>query len=305
MTHSRTGMTLPITYSLLVAWGLASTPLAAQDSVATLVLPPNDPALQRSLDSILRQQPFRRLVQQRQLSVALVDLSNPESIRYAGVLDNEMRYAASLPKIAILLGVFDAIERGDVEYTPALRQKMERMIRQSSNSISTELIELVGFEAIERTLRDPHYELYDRDREGGLWVGRDYGGGIGLWRRDPMHQISHGATARQVARFFVMLEQHTLVSDWASTEMKSIMARPEINHKFVLGLRRSRPGSRIFRKSGTWRNFHADAALVERDGRKYVAVALMESNTRNVLSRLIVRLDDIIHRPTGSVARNN
>ena len=151
------------------------------------------------------------------------------------------------------------------------------MIRRSSNSASTELILLVGFEAIAETLTDPRYELYDRERQGGIWVGRDYGGGPGLWRRDPMNQISHGATARQAARFFVMLQQQQLVSPEASIEMKEILGNPGIAHKFVRGLQNYWPDSKIFRKSGTWRTFHADAALVERDGHRYAAVALMES----------------------------
>lgn len=127
-----------------------------------------------------------------------------------------------------------------------------------------------------------------------MWVGRGYGNGVGLWRRDPIGNTSHGATARQVARFLVMMDQKTLVSEWASTEMKSIMGNPQINHKFVAGLS-SRPGSRIFRKSGTWKEWHADAALVERDGKKYVAVALAESPAGGtILSSLILRLDDLV-----------
>lgn len=103
----------------------------------------------------------------------------------------------------------------------------------------------------------------------------------------------------QVARFLVMMDQGRLVSPWASAETKSIMGKPAINHKFVRGLA-SRPRSRIFRKSGTWERWHADAALVERDGRKYVAVALLEApkgvSGGDVLSSLIVRLDDLIFR---------
>jgi beta-lactamase class A len=79
--------------------------------------------------------------------------------------------------------------------------------------------------------------------------------------------------------------------------MKSILSRPSIHHKFVRGLETSRPGSVIYRKSGTWQNYHADAALVERDGRTYVAVALLESpttSTQGVLASLIVRLDDLV-----------
>jgi len=259
------------------------------------VFPAKDRQLQRDLDRVLGQQPFRRLVRNNQLSVALVDLSTPGQVRYAGVQDDRMRYAASLPKIGILLGVFAEVDHGTIEYTPALRGKLERMIRRSENAVSTELIELVGFRAIEAALRDPRYQLYSPSRNGGLWVGRDYGGGIGVWRRDPLHKISHGATARQVARFFVMLERGELVSPDASAEMKSILGDPELHHKFVLGLDQ-RPNSKIYRKSGTWRQFHADAALVERDGRKYVAVALLESRSATgVFADLIVRLDDVVH----------
>ncbi len=93
-----------------------------------------------------------------------------------------------------------------------------------------------------------------------------------------------------------MLDQGELVSPWASAEMKQIMAKPEVKHKFVRGLS-SRPRSQIFRKSGTWKEWHSDSVLVERDGQKYVAVALMESSRTGVLARLILKLDDIIFMP--------
>lgn len=290
-----------LTLAALVALALPSTtrgqatPARAGETgpAATLSFPAKDVALQRQLDSILSVAPFRRLLQRRQLSVALVDLSDSSALRFAGVEDDRMRYAASLPKIAIMLTVFDGIEQGRFTYTPALRAELELMIRRSDNHASTRLIEMVGFEHIAAVLQDPRYQLYDPRRNGGLWVGRDYGGGPGLWRRDPMHQISHGATARQVARFLVMMQQGRLISPTASAEMKRIMGNPAIHHKFVLGLD-ARPRSRIFRKSGTWRDWHADAALVQRDGHTYVAVALMESSAKGIMSRLIVQLDNIV-----------
>jgi beta-lactamase class A len=204
-----------------------------------------------------------------------------------------MRYAASLPKIAIMLGVFDRVAAGELSYTPQLRRKLERMIRRSDNRASSELIELIGFEAIATALSDPRYQLYDEGRNGGLWVGKDYGGPLGYWHRDPLHDISHGATTRQVARFFVMLDRGELISPWASAEMKRVMGKPAIEHKFVRGLL-ALPRLLMFRKSGTWRNYHADAALVEHDGHRYVAVALVENAAGDsVLTRLIQRLDPI------------
>ena len=290
----------------LAVIGLAVTASAPRSSVGQPVanvaapeLDSRNPELQADLERVLAEQPFRRLVGRRALSVALVDVSNPGAVRYAGVDDDRMRYAASLPKIAILLGAFDQIDRGRIRYTPAIRRRLEDMIRRSSNRESTEMIRLIGFQSIANTLRDPRYNLYNPLLNGGLWVGRDYGGWVGVWRRDPLHQISHGATARQTARYFMMLDQGRLVSPWASAEMKDILSHPEIHHKFVSGLEQYRPTSQIFRKSGTWKQWHADAALVERDGKKYVAVALLEgSNGGSVFSELIVRLDDVIHRPT-------
>jgi len=296
----------PIFVVLGVTW-LASPGIAAvcqsqnqaqvgpTDSIASFAFPPKDSALQRSLERVLAEPPFKRHVTRGQLSVALVDLSTPGVIRFAAVDEDRMRYAASLPKIAIMLAVFEQIERGNIRYTPALRAKLEGMIRRSENSTASDLIRLVGFDAIESVLRDPHYDLYDRERNGGLWVGKGYGG-IGVWRRDPLYSISHGATARQVARFLVMLDQGLLISPTASAEMKRIMGNPEIEHKFVLGLR-NRTGLRIFRKSGTYKHWHADAAIVEHGTRKYVAVGLLEATQwQGVLSTLIGRLDDIIMR---------
>jgi beta-lactamase class A len=263
------------------------------DSIASFAFPPKDAALQRALESVLAGAPFARHVARGQLSVVLVDLSTPGVIRFAGIDEDRMRYSASLPKIAVMLAVFEQIDHGRLEYTPALREELEGMIRRSENRTASDLIRLVGFDAIESVLRDPHYDLYDPDRNGGLWVGKGYGG-IGVWRRDPMHQISHGATARQVARFLVMLDQGLLISPAASAEMKRIMGHPEIEHKFVLGLR-DRAGLMIFRKSGTYKRWHADAAIVEYPDHKYIAVGLLESTQwRGVLSTLIDRLDDII-----------
>ncbi len=202
--------------------GAGATPPPARGM--TLVLPPLDDGLQTGLDALVAEEPYRSLVRQGRLSIALVDLSDPGRMRYAAIDEDRMRYAASLPKIAIMLGVFDQIERGNLEYTPELRDRLERMIRRSENRVSSELIELVGFESIEAALRDPRHQLYEA-RRGGLWVGKGYGG-LGVWKRDPKANLSHGATARQVARFLVMLQQRRLVSEWASTEMSRSWASP-------------------------------------------------------------------------------
>lgn len=256
-----------------------------------------DGSLQRGLEAAIDRLGARQLVRDGRMAVAVVDLGRSQP-RVATINGDRMLYAASLPKIAILAGAFDALEHGTLQDSPELRDEMTRMIRVSDNRAATDVLHRVGFESVAATLQSPDLRLYD-ERRGGLWVGKAYGQDD-YWRRDPIAQLSHGATARQVARFFVLLEQGQLISAQASRQMKQILGNPGIRHKFVRGLE-ARPGARIYRKSGTWRDFHSDAALVERSDAKYVVVGLVQSpDGSRLLERLAVQVDDLIRRPAGT-----
>jgi len=258
-------------------------------------LTPVDPWLQSGLEDILRRQGLEGLAASGRLSVALVDLGKPYDVPSAMVNGDRMLYAASLPKLAILLGAYEAIVAGRLPVTDRLRRQLTRMIRVSDNASATAVLDRVGFPAVARTLRRPSYGLYTPALGGGLWVGKAYAEDR-YWRRDPIASLSHGATARQAARFFVLLDRGLLVSPDASREMKRLLGHPAIDHKFVRGLGR-RPGATIYRKSGTWRDFHADAALVVRPDARYVAAGLVHSRRgERVLQDLIVELDDLVRR---------
>ena len=72
-----------------------------------------DPGLQASLERELAARPaWKALVDRRKLAVGLVDLSDPQHVRYASLNGAEMMYAASLPKIAVLLAAEEAMESG-------------------------------------------------------------------------------------------------------------------------------------------------------------------------------------------------
>jgi beta-lactamase class A len=253
-----------------------------------------DPKLQQGLKNCLNDLQLKGPAARKDISVALVDITDPSSPRYAYVNPNEMIYAASLPKIAILLGAFERIEKGDMVLDAETREKLTSMIRVSSNEAATEMLNRVGKDYLARLLQSPQYRLYDPDRNGGLWVGKEYGKSP-AWQRDPIHNLSHGATVLQVARFYYMLERGLLVSPESSHRMKAILADPAINHKFVKGLKAAHPDARIYRKSGTWKSYHSDSAIVEHDGRRYIAVALVNSpRGGRWLSDLIVALDSLI-----------
>ncbi len=70
-----------------------------------------------------------------------------------------------------------------------------------------------------------------------------------------------------------MLDGGLLLSADLTRQMKDVLSNPGIHHKFVKGLE-SRGEVRLYRKSGTWQQFHSDSALVEGPNRRYVLVGL-------------------------------
>jgi len=184
-----------------------------------------DPVLQKGLEDCLTSLRLNEAVQDRNLSVVLVDITDPDCPRLAYANPNHMMYAASLPKIAILLGAFERIGRGEMVLDAATLEKLTQMIRRSSNDAATEMLNRVGQDFLLEVLQSPRYRLYDPDTNGGLWVGKEYSKSSAR-RRDPLHQLSHGATALQVARFYYLLETGQLVSPEHSRTMKEILGSP-------------------------------------------------------------------------------
>jgi beta-lactamase class A len=150
------------------------------------------------------------------------------------------------------------------------------------------MIEILGFEAIAKTLRSDKYRLYNKQKGGGLWVGKKYAAS-GKKNPDPLKGLSHAATADQVARFYTMLAYGKLVNPEVSEEMMEYMGNPELHHKFVNSLDKLSNDIDIYRKSESWRNFHSDSALVYGDdGRKYILVALIEDPAGGQICKQLV-----------------
>jgi beta-lactamase class A len=250
-----------------------------------------DPRLQEKLEKTLRSLELWPAVENGKLAVALVDIVDLVNPRLAAVNGDEMYYAASLPKIAILLGAFVEIERGRLQITPEIRGDLTDMIRKSSNSAATKMLNLVGKQRLIEILRSEPYRLYDPAVNGGLWVGKEYASSE-AYERDPLHNLSHGATAIQTARFYYLLETGQLVNRQLAEEMKTILSEPGINHKFVKGLA-GIPGIKIYRKSGSWRHWHSDSALIEAGRHKYILVALAEDEAGG---QWLSRIAESMHR---------
>jgi beta-lactamase class A len=231
-----------------------------------------DDALQRGLEAVVRGQGLWPRVERDRFTVAIADITDPHHPRYAAVRGDQMMYASSLPKVAILLAAYARAEEGGAEPDDGLREDLRLMIRYSDNAAATRALDRIGHQTVLDVLQSPRLRLYDPAQNGGLWVGKDFASGP-AYQRDPIHNHVHGATATQVARFYYLLASGRLVNPAHTREIRRLLGDPVFRNKFVRGLE-ARPEAKLFRKTGTWRIFHADGALVESGDRRLIMVAI-------------------------------
>ena len=142
-------------------------PLAIED-VKPLRSLIDTPMQDRLIEELNKNSKWKRLISQKRMAVGLVDLRDPLNVKYARVNGNVMMYAASLPKIGILLAAEDALEKGELEDSEEIQSDLKLMISKSDNSASTRMIDRLGYDKIEQVLTDPKYDLYDEDYGGGI-----------------------------------------------------------------------------------------------------------------------------------------
>lgn len=281
----------------LLPLGARDLPLSTDGDIIKPLRSLLDGNLQTKLQKTLNANPeWKRLISQKKMAVGLVDLSNPDRAKFARVNGNYMMYAASLPKIAILLAAMDAIEKGELKETAEVKKDMRLMISKSDNQASTRMIDRVGYKKIEEVMTDPKYEFYDKQFGGGLWVGKRYGGG-GDTNREPLKNLSHAASVTQVCRYYYLLANGKLVNENRSKQMLEIMEDPELHHKFVNTLDQVAPKAKLYRKSGSWKTYHSDSVLVWGDdpGRRYILVALVDdANGEMIIRKLAKSIDAMV-----------
>ena len=85
-----------------------------------------------------------------------------------------------------------------------------------------------------------------------------------------------------------------VVGEDLSAEMKAMLGDPGINHKYVKGLARH-PEAKSYRKSGSWKRWHGDSALIEAGDKKYIVVGLVEDTNGGAwLSRMIGPIHELM-----------
>ena len=230
---------------------------------------PVDAASQVEVDGIDARLRAKYAMTAEQTAVGVLDLRR---LRLAMIHPDRIEYAASVPKIGILLAWFELHPEAARNLDAHTRHELGLMIKASNNEMATKFSREMGLRRIQEVLNT--YQFYDTKHGGGLWMGKHYGKGderIG----DPIANHSHGATVRQLLRFYLLLEQGRLISAEASKTMRKIFASPAIPHddiKFVKALEGR--DVQLLRKWGSWENWFHDTAVVTGPGRHYILVAL-------------------------------
>jgi beta-lactamase class A len=283
-----------------VALALAAAPVesagapmnAAVDPYTLDFATPTDAPLQAQLEAIDVRLRAKHGMTENDTAAGVLDL---KTRRLALLRPDRIEYAASVPKIGILLAWF----QGNPDITkldPATRREFGLMIKASDNAVAAKYSEQLGLKRIQSVL-DSH-GLYDAKRGGGIWVGKHYGKGSERLL-DPVGGHSHAATVRQLLRFYLLLEQGRLVSPTASQAMREIFASPDLAHrddKFVRGL--TGRDVQVLRKAGWWETWFHDTAIVTGPGRHYIVVALTHHpKGDDYLVDFAAAVDDAITRP--------
>ena len=251
---------------------------------------PCDPKLQSALEGIHARLRDRFLIGTNQTAIGVLDL---RSLRPAMIHPDRIDYAASVPKICILLAYFQLHPEAVTNLNPQTRHELGLMIKVSDNEMAAKYSRELGLVPIQQVLNIYHF--YDTNHGGGLWLGKHYGKG-GERTGDPIADHSHAATVRQLLRFYLLLEQGRLVSPEASTVMREIFESPSIPHlpdRFVKGL--AGRNVKVLRKSGWWEDWRHDTAIITGPGRHYILVAMTRhAKGDDYLVELAREVDDLL-----------
>ncbi|MHB9072567.1 MAG: serine hydrolase [Desulfobaccales bacterium] len=257
-----------------------------------------DQGLQARLDQALkREKLWQALISTGKMAVGLVDLSDPAKPRFAQVNGNTMMYAASLPKLAILLAAFQGFQDGSLKETPQIKGDLIEMIRRSDNFAASQMVARIGLKKIERVILNPRYQFYDAKKGGGIWVGGSFAR-AGEQNPEPLKNLIQAATVNQVCRFYYLLAYGRLINPENSRQMLKILAFPDLHDKFVSVLEKEVPPNCMYRKSGEFRIWYSDSILVwGQPSKRYILVALVEHQQGEQILRKLVPLAEQMLRP--------
>lgn len=251
------------------------------------------PDLARSVDRIIASHPAQ------DIAVAYYDMDTGHTFLRS---EREVFHAASTMKVPVMLGIFEAVSRGELRLdqpvtvrnefksifdgssyalearedsdhelyrligrTVPLEDLVRRMIVRSSNLATNIVIEFIGAPRVMRLMKE--IGATDIQVLRGVEDDKAYHAGM-----------NNTATAYDLMLIFRALAERRVISPEASETMMEILAAQEHNDGIPAGLP---PGTRVAHKTGSITRISHDAGLITRpDGTSYVLVVLTRGFAR-------------------------
>ena len=266
------------------------------------------PDLAGEVDQILASNP------DRSIGIAYYDLATGEMLLRN---EREVFHAASTMKVPVMLGIFEAVSRGELrldqpvrvhnEFTSILdgskyslearedsdktlydaigrelplEELVRRMIVRSSNLATNIVIELIGAKRVMALMKE--IGANDIQVLRGVEDDKAYHAGM-----------NNTTTAHDLMLVFRTLAEKRAISPRASEEMIEILAAQEHNDGIPAGLP---SGTKVAHKTGSITKISHDAGLVFRpDGSQYVLVVLTRGFEKNAeAERVIAEISRIL-----------
>lgn len=260
---------------------------------------PVDAELQAALDELDGRVAGDLGIPAGQRAFGVLDLSG---LRLALIRPDTMFYAASVPKICIVLTYFATHPEAATALDPQVERELQLVIKRSSNELAAKYSQLVGLDAIQDLLQSERYRFWEPDHGGGFWCGKHYGLDEPRYG-DPLHDHSHGMTVRQALRYYLMLEQGNLESPAVCAKLKQIFAAPQLefhDKDFVAGLKGR--DVTVLRKGGLWEDWQLDTARIQHGDQLYLlAGATHHPRGGEYLARMAAGVDDLLCGPQSPV----
>src|SRR5256885_976738 len=127
-------------------------------------------ALQSQLEKIDIDLRARFEIKPEDTAVGVLDLVH---LRLAMIRPDAIEYAASVPKIGILLAYFQLHPEAATNLDPQTRHELGLMAKQSNNEMASKFSHELELASIQKVLNDAGF--YDQAHGGGIWVGKHYG----------------------------------------------------------------------------------------------------------------------------------
>ncbi len=236
----------------------------------------NNKPLEEKIDLYIKSlRQDRYLAQTDRTSIVVYDLAENETI--VSINEDQLRMAASLIKPFVMVGVYDALERGRVKETPAMRRDLTSMITydrgcREANQATNRLLRAIGKDYANQALQRYGFhqtkikEFIPRD-------GRTY---------------RNVTSAGDVSALLRRIYQKTMVNPQADQEMLQLLKRSDHTRLRAESMR----GIEIANKTGYVLGMNGDAGIVFRKGeeelgkgqrgkeRPYIITVLIEDKTK-------------------------